>query len=123
MLPSRIVSLSLVSSKSETVDAKSPESVELLPTVISRRCGASYSVTTSMYRKHADNVFVLHYSIYSAHGTFIGVGIKAEALLKLLTGDFLLAVRCSIFDDQADSECLQFREGPNDLSRIVSRCA
>ena len=40
-----------------------------------------------MYRKHTDNVFDLHYSIYSAYGTFIGVGINAQAPLKLLTED------------------------------------
>ena len=87
VLPSRIVSVSRVSSYSEIVDTNSPGPVELLPTVISRYCGASYSVGTFMYRKHTDNVFDLHYSIYSAYGTFIGVGINAQAPLKLLTED------------------------------------
>ena len=73
-------------------------------------CGASHSVATSMYRKHTDNVYVLQYSIYSPYGVFIGVGMNAQPPLKLLTEDILLALMCSMLEDQEDSECLQFRE-------------
>lgn len=63
-----------------------------------------------MYRKHADNVLDLHFSIYSAYSTFIGVGTNAQAPLKLPTEDLILAVGCPMREDQEDSQCLQFRE-------------